>query len=96
MGCFTSEVGSIDQLTQRAGFALRRMKLFYHLITECPCFRREREEIFLDELVDDDLKWKAKDLLKFSYITRVSMAIEGENVYIDPDTTDDDSSDGGE
>ena len=48
---------------------------FEHLLNECPFLEMDRRDILKDKPVIKTVKWKAKTLLKFSYINAIDIAL---------------------
>ena len=44
-----------------------REETFVHLITECPCLEITRQEIFLDKVINRDMKWSIRKVLEFTH-----------------------------
>ena len=84
-------------------FCLENDETFFHLLTACPKFRLDRNDIFLDNVISNDMKWAPKKLLSFSFLPGIRDAIEGntalrwfgldeedldeEDLDVDPDAT---------
>ena len=47
-------------------------------MNECPRFRLDRQDKFLDQLVINDHFWSVQSLLDFSFIPGINDALEGE------------------
>ena len=67
-----------NEINSVCRFCLQEDETFVHFVTTCPRFNEKRNEIFLDKLISDNLEWKVDELLRFSEITGVNDALEGD------------------
>ena len=63
------------QISELCRFCKEDYETFAHLLNECPCFLTHRREIIHNKPIIKTLKWKAKTLLKFSYIDVIDEAL---------------------
>ena len=55
-----------------------------HLFSECPCFYRLRNELFLGSPPGPDMNWSVRTILEFSFSPRINAAFEGTWAHGDP------------
>ena len=65
------------EINPECRFCLEKEETFYHLATECPVHRKNRNEIFLDNLPITDTRWSVRTLLIFSQVPGVREALDG-------------------
>ena len=66
------------QINSTCCFCLQSDETFFHLLTECPRHRSNREAIFLDSLPDFNTNWAVRPLLSFSNLTGIGQALDGD------------------
>ena len=49
---------------------------YWHLATDCPVFRMERDECFQGWSIENGV-WKSEELINFADIPKISKALEG-------------------
>ena len=59
---------------------------FFHLLTECPRFLCDRNDILQDEIITNDHFWSIRKLLDFSLLPGINDALEGPQ-WTSPDFT---------
>ena len=62
-------------------FCEEEEETFEHLLNECPCFITYRREILYNKPIINTTKWKAKILLKFSYLEGIDEALMIERIH---------------
>ena len=63
------------QISELCRFCEEEDETFEHLLNECPCFTSHRRDILRNIPIIKTIKWKAKMLLKFSYIEAIDEAL---------------------
>ena len=83
-------------------FCLEQDETFYQFLTDCPALRLTRQNVFLDQTIDNDMKWSIRELLLFSHKAGIEEAINGDtgldfydNLYRDDALESSVSDDGG-
>ena len=55
-----------------------------HMLFSCPCLSREASQIFPRDLPSADMSWSVRELLQFSYVPAINLAMEGSWAHADP------------
>ena len=63
------------QVRELCRFCEEENETFAHLINECPCFITMRRDLLKNIPIINTLIWKAKTLLKFSYVEGIDEAL---------------------
>ena len=66
------------EINPQCRFCLEADETFFHLVTDCPRFRADREDIFLDTVISNDMSWSVKKLLNFSNLAGIRDALDGD------------------
>ena len=69
------------EISPACRFCLEKEETFHHLVDNCPIFNQNRVDIFRDTCPDSSMQWKVKDLLSFSNIPVINVAIEGDTAF---------------
>ena len=89
---FQTRIGLWGNRTCR--FCEERDETFWHLLIDCPRFRQARLDIFGDQLPCNNMTWSVRDILNFSYLPSIDVALIGSWAHGDPAGVDDMDSNG--